>query len=474
MEIPKILPQKSQYARRVTLNSFIFSKFAGLKFIFLLFIISPLLKACDGCYDYSNAFQKIETPTTIPDLTPTIEPSFSTETPNTENAERTPSPWLENLPTPKPMEDITPSPVEPRGQTFLGCGGRFSVALKTDGTVWVWGSNTEQVLGPKHTEEEMIAYAIQVEVPEVVTAIAAGDLHILALTKDGNVYAWGNNDSGQLGTGSVGGRHPNPTKVNLPFPVVAIAAGTLHSLAVDKNGNVWVWGHNLYGELGRPSDNDGTEPSPIRIVLPPKIKAVAVVGGLYFSLVISSDGTVFSCGLDNLGQLGTNLLRRKQARPSEIFYPYNFYSSHILYAASGKSHSIVLDSNGIPWAWGKNNYGQLGIQTETSCSDQACGMTPGRLDEFLIEVSTSSDTTAALTSSHKIVVWGEASWLISEVEDFFPNHIKICGYNYDSWGLASSGSYLYSWGGNDSQQLGHEGENIGLVTTDTGDPFTLD
>lgn len=134
-----------------------------------------------------------------------------------------------------------------RQGTVLG-GRNHSLALRSDGTVWAWGDNTQGQLG-------VSAPAFSRTPPQVpglfgITAIDGGDGHTLALKTGGTVWSFGANDTGQLGDGSLGVRRTSPVQVQGLFGMVSISAGAQHSLAVKSDGVVWGWGDNSQGALG--------------------------------------------------------------------------------------------------------------------------------------------------------------------------------------------------------------------------------
>lgn len=144
-------------------------------------------------------------------------------------------------------------------------GGGFSVALKKDGTVWVWGSGqfgglgdgrnmfSENLTFPMEGPKPYSQKPVQVKALSDIVAIAAGG-HGLALRKDGTVWGWGQNGAGQIGAGKYAESMMPVTQVT-GLPVIqSIATGWFHSLALDTNGEVWMWGENYFGKSG-----DGTE-----------------------------------------------------------------------------------------------------------------------------------------------------------------------------------------------------------------------
>src|SRR5205823_3209453 len=143
------------------------------------------------------------------------------------------------------------------------------------------------------------------------TQVEAGQRHSLTLQSNGSVWAFGADDQGQLGQGSVDNQaHPNPALVPIPVAGVTpgsigIAAGDNHNLALRADGTVWAWGNNSFGQLG-----DGTiTPSRLAPVQTQGItNAIAISAGQNYSLAVRADGTLVSWGYNGDGQLGTGSL----------------------------------------------------------------------------------------------------------------------------------------------------------------------
>ncbi|MCP4134920.1 MAG: hypothetical protein GY754_28355 [bacterium] len=135
--------------------------------------------------------------------------------------------------------------------TSVSVGQYHCIALKSDGTVWAWGYNSQGQLGTGITSS--IEGVVQASTLSDITAIAAGYRdHSLAIKSDGTVWAWGSNSQGQLGNnGST--TLPTPTVIPTLSGVTKISAGEYLSAAIKSDGTAWVWGYNYYGQLG-----DGT------------------------------------------------------------------------------------------------------------------------------------------------------------------------------------------------------------------------
>jgi YD repeat-containing protein len=207
----------------------------------------------------------------------------------------------------------TPHRVEGLGDVVaIAAGGLHSLALRAGGTVWAWGSNRNGQVGngaPCGPITRSCASTRPVQVPGLrrVVAIAAGGEHGLALTATGDVWAWGANGAGQLGRPpsatpacSAGVCTPLPVRIAGLRRIVAVAAGDDDSLALDATGRVWAWGGNAEGQLG----TGGTSPTsgPVQVAVPP---AVQIAGGLRSSAALTAQGTVWTWGWNSFGQLGT-------------------------------------------------------------------------------------------------------------------------------------------------------------------------
>ncbi len=251
-----------------------------------------------------------------------------------------------------------PVQVFPGLSGVVGVAGGFyhSLAVKSDGTVWTWGSNTFGALGNGATADGRLPG--QVTGVSGVVRVAGGVYHCIAAKSDGTVWSWGFNSSGQLGNGAT-------TDSYVPVPVIGlsgvvqVAAGWQHSLAVKSNGTVWAWGLNNSGELG----NGTTTNSSVPVKVTGLTGVVRVAGGRYHSLAVKSDGTVWAWGSNSYGELGngTTISSRVPVQVTGLTGVVEVGGSHL-------HHSLAVKSDGSVWAWGLNDSGQLGNGTTISSS----------------------------------------------------------------------------------------------------------
>lgn len=214
----------------------------------------------------------------------------------------------------------SPSPLQVGAVTdvmAVAAGSDFTLALKRDGSVWGWGGNTFGQLG-NGKRSAMEAAPVKVSGLDNVVAVSGGYVHAMALKGDGSVWAWGSNSFDQLG--SAGGSTLVPRQVTgLPVPapgaagVRAIVAGTYNSAVIYADRSVWIWGSNLAGQFG--ADTPASSGSPVLLA---NLSAnVALAIGDDFVAALNKAGAVFTLGQSGHGQLGNNS-RVNAARPVPV------------------------------------------------------------------------------------------------------------------------------------------------------------
>lgn len=242
------------------------------------------------------------------------------------------------------------------GVTAIAAGFDHSLALRSNGSVVGWGYNGFGQVGDGTAGAGGdVTKPLPVQVVGLtsgVVAVSAGEYHSLALKSDGSVVAWGSNSWGQLGDGSTTDRH-TPVRVSGLSNVVAIAAGGTMSAAVTSTGAVFAWGDNTYGEIG-----DGTTTTPRatpRQVSGLTSGVVAISTGRLHTLALTSSGSVVAWGANWTGQIGDNSTTNRL-----LPVPVNGLDHGVTSIAAGSDHSLALRADGSVVAWGSNSAGQLG------------------------------------------------------------------------------------------------------------------
>jgi alpha-tubulin suppressor-like RCC1 family protein len=250
----------------------------------------------------------------------------------------------------------------------ISAGGWFSAALKYDGTVWTWGHNSEGQLGNGSTTNT--STPSQVAGLSNIVQIVAGTYHMLALKNDGTVWAWGDNVSGQIGNGTTGVDATTPVQVSGLSNVIKIDAGRFFSLAIKNDGTVWTWGENLYGQLGNGSNLDSN--IPVQVAGLSNVTPPIIAVGDFHCMVVKSDGTIWSWGRNTYGNLGDNTTTNSNV-PVLVTAISNANQ-----LAAGTNFTLLSKSDGTFWACGRNASGQLGDGTNTqrNTATQATSLCP--------------------------------------------------------------------------------------------------
>lgn len=308
----------------------------------------------------------------------------------------------------------------------VSAGGMHSVAIAADGTVWAWGNDDYYQIGRSSTGncdqndtippiEGCVAAPAQVGTENDWIAVSAGQRHTLAMKADGSLWAWGENEGDLLATGvtqtcNTATCTRAPAQVGTATDWQAIDAGGFFDLAIETNGSLWSWGKNDYGQLGTGDTVDQNAQGKVGT----DTDWAEISAGYKHSLAIKTNGALWAWGLNYDGRLGT--------ASSDTCNAYDCATSPLEVGAdtdwvavsAGLSHSAALKSDGSLWTWGGNSAGELGLGDEAGRA--APVQVPG--------------------------TW-EAVW---------------AGHHY-TLARSTDGS-LWAWGGNWSSQLG-------VTTTDT-------
>lgn len=253
---------------------------------------------------------------------------------------------------------VMPVPVEGLTDVISVSGGAYySVALKKDGSVWAWGSNTQSWLVADDPNDR-ISTPVQVKGLDNVITLSAGGSHVIALKEDGTVWAWGSNTSYQLGIEGIY-QVREPLQINGLTDVRLVVAGGMHTVALRNDGTVWAWGSNIYGQLG-----DGTtyqqRGTPAQIEGLTNVVSVSLGGD--FTIALKSDGTVWACGTNEYGQLG-------DGAPAICTTPVQVSGlSDVVAVSAARSNIAALGKDGTVWSQGRNMYGYLGDGTTNDSS----------------------------------------------------------------------------------------------------------
>jgi len=226
--------------------------------------------------------------------------------------------------------------------------------------LYSWGNNFSGQLGTGAPLRTTATTPATVKLPADVTptAVAGGSTFAFAAGLGGAVYAWGDNLHGQLATGRIGQPSPVPVKVSLPDGVSAlsVAAGDSSAYVIGSDGKLYDWGNNKSGQLGIGSTKSRYRPGTVQ--LPDGARPEAIAAGKFSAYAIGSNGVLYSWGQNEAGQLGNNSFSTiPSTTPVRVALPSDVTPVKI---AAGQSDAYALASNGTVYAWGDNHAGQLG------------------------------------------------------------------------------------------------------------------
>jgi hypothetical protein len=302
-----------------------------------------------------------------------------------------------------------------RTVTAIAGGDDFTLALTSDGKVYTWGNNNIGQLGDGTTNDSFVPVAVDmtgVLSGKTITAIAAGSSSCYALGSDGKVYAWGSNYVGALGDGT-GTNSSVPVAVDMTGvmsgkTVTAIAGAYLQGMALTSDGKVFCWGANTLGVLG-----DGTtthRASPVAVDMTGVMSGktiVAIAMAHYHGVAVSSAGRVYTWGgYGSSGTLGDGLATDSLA-PVAVDRSGVLSGKSIVAVATGQYHTLALSSDGLIYSWGYSAYGELGDGAAVQRNSPVAVDTSGFLaTKTVTAIDAGLRHSMALTSDGLVCAWG--------------------------------------------------------------------
>ena len=285
-------------------------------------------------------------------------------------------------------------------------------ASAPSGSVYAWGDNDAGQIGNGEisTPANNFDQDPRVPVPSLLPAgtsavsVAGGQSHSLAATTSGAVYAWGYNGNGQLGTGDhTATTSPVQTQIPSGVAVTEVAAGYKQSLALTTTGTLYAWGRNSSGQAGTGSLQPTNVAAPSSVALPAGVAVAAIAAGANHDLAVSSTGAVYDWGLNADGQLGDGTTANSDL-PVQVVLPGAVRATAV---AGGDNHSLALTRAGKVYAWGLNDHGQLGDGKPAGSETPVFVRLP--TGTVATAIAAGEDYSMALTSSGAIYAWGDNS-----------------------------------------------------------------
>jgi alpha-tubulin suppressor-like RCC1 family protein len=243
-----------------------------------------------------------------------------------------------------------------RNIVAIAAGNYHMLALKKDGTVWAWGNNDEYQLGNKSLTQSDENILTPVKVDEITNAIGVSAIFntSFALLADGTIRAWGNGNMGMTGDGkeiSYAGTSARVSARRLPVQVQGIrdAVAIAGAMALLANGEVMTWGDGHNGRLGNGTDETTTIPVKVKNIK----NAISISSGKDGGLALLANGEVWAWGLNMKGQLGNGATHMSQYDHSSVPVQVKGIKNAIAISADYTCFALSKDSLVMGWGWGE-------------------------------------------------------------------------------------------------------------------------
>jgi len=376
------------------------------------------------------------------------------------------------LGTSKGRSFIVVVPPPPGAWTAVSCVGYHTLAVMGDGSLWAWGWNSTRQLGLG----DIINRVTPTHVGTATdwSSVSCGYQYSVALKQDGSLWAWGCNDYGQLGLGDTTDRS-KPTQVGTDTAWATVSCGADFTLARKTDGSLWAWGNNLWGQLGLGDGGGGSERS-IPTLVGADSDWATVSCGADFTLARKTDGSLWAWGFNGGGQLGLGDSGDGAYRLS----PTRIGTGSDWPAVScGGGHVLARKADGSLWAWGGNQWGELGL------GDSGYGnmrTTPTRVGTGTDWATMSCGTgfTLACKADGSLWAWGDNGNGQLGLGDVLARAVPTQVGTDDDWVAASCGllqslalksdGSLWAWGYNGYGQLGLRDTAPRITPTRVGGP----
>jgi alpha-tubulin suppressor-like RCC1 family protein len=279
--------------------------------------------------------------------------------------------------------------------TQVSLGLSTSGAVDSLGRLWVWGTGTGGQLAQVSNVLNQ-SYPVQVATGTSWSQISMGYSHTLAVKSDGTLWAWGKNSDGQLGIWtSVPAGVNTSSPVQVPAPGTnwsSISAGISHSLGIQTNGTIWGWGANDVGQVGYiPAAGSLYSWTQVKM-------AINATAGITHVAAIRSDGSLWTWGNNAVGQLGVGDSANRSS-PVQVGGLSNYSQISL-----GASHTLAVKSDGTLWGWGSNANWQLGL----GAADSINRSSPVQISagDSWSAISAGSQHSSGIDTYGKLFYWG--------------------------------------------------------------------
>ena len=309
--------------------------------------------------------------------------------------------------------DVT-TPLEIPGTTWAtlanhGASGSNQGAVRSDGTLWIWGANSVGVLGQNQIDSGLDGASSPIQIGTGTDwstfALGYGQNTALATKTDGTLWVWGRNRHGELGQNQGQSNNNNsyssPTQMGTGTDWATgegkIAGVNMSQFAIKTDGSLWSWGYNAGGYLGQ---NELTSrSSPVQIS---GTWSTLMKGGYASQAAINTDGELFTWGYNRYGQLGNNLghgsATGSLSSPTQI--PGTWSA-----VANSMENMIATKTDGTIWGWGDNGQSELGQNETTQRSSPT--QVPGSWATGFPKIGSNGNCSTAIKTDGTFWSWGK-------------------------------------------------------------------
>ncbi|WP_223649694.1 T9SS type A sorting domain-containing protein [Hymenobacter psoromatis] len=250
-----------------------------------------------------------------------------------------------------------PTPVSGPATTWqsVTTAGSATLAIRTDGSLWAWGPNGSGQLGTGASLLYGTTTPVRVGTAANWRSVSASSGHVLAIRTDGTLWAWGSNSFGQLGIGTASFMpETSPVQVGTATTWQSVSASVFHSVALRTDGTLWSWGSRMNGVLGDGSSNINPQLTPAQAGTAANWASVSA--NVSHNLALRTDGTLWAWGENSDGKLGLASTAGYLNTPAQVGTATTWAS-----VSAGPNGSLALRTDGTLWVWGNNSYGGLGL-----------------------------------------------------------------------------------------------------------------
>lgn len=302
---------------------------------------------------------------------------------------------------------------------------------------------------------------------QCIEKVWSGEQHFIAISQDGTLWAWGYNYYGQIGNGNTTYQN-TPVQASLDTDWLTASAGRKHNLAIKTNGTLWAWGSDEGEALG--NGTSGQYLVPTQTGTDTDWKEVSA--GETASLAVKTDGTLWTWGTNTYGALGNG-----SGAGAVLNEPTQVGTANDWQAVSGSGQFVLaIKENGTLWAWGSNDYGQLGIGNTTPQTTPVQVGTATDWKWIDTAMSSGAPISIAMKTDNSIWLWGhdtvlqieanipvqfgtETDWKTISVRKDYSNRYAM---------FTKQNGTLWAWGSDNSGQLGNDENSHYTVPTQIG------